>query len=74
MGKRERDRLRSLDTVALSTERRPRKDRDEIAADRGVVLLTERGGASVVCVVFKPPLIILSQNRQVVACLCIWPL
>ncbi|KIP10044.1 hypothetical protein PHLGIDRAFT_125872 [Phlebiopsis gigantea 11061_1 CR5-6] len=43
MGKRERDRLRSLDAVALSTERSPRKDRDEIAADRGVVVLHERG-------------------------------
>lgn len=46
MGKRERDRLRSLDAVALSSERRPRKDLDEVAADRGVVLLPERGGAS----------------------------
>ena len=45
MGKRERDRLRSLDAVALSSERRPRKDLDEVAADRGVVLLPERGGA-----------------------------
>ena len=47
MGKRERDRLRSLDAVALSTERQPRKERDEIAADRGVVVLHERGGMSV---------------------------
>lgn len=44
MGKRERDRLRSLDGLALSTERRPRREKDEIAADRGVILLPERGG------------------------------
>ncbi|EKM49981.1 uncharacterized protein PHACADRAFT_188361 [Phanerochaete carnosa HHB-10118-sp] len=43
MGKRERDRLRSLDALALSTERSPRREKDEIAADRGVVLLLERG-------------------------------
>ena len=46
IGKRERDRLRGLDAVALSTERKPRKEVDEIAADRGVVLLPERGGES----------------------------
>lgn len=46
MGKRERDRLRSLDAVALSMERKPRKDHDEVFADRGVVLLPERGGMS----------------------------
>ena len=46
VGKRERDRLRSLDSMALSTERRPRKGIDEIASERGVVLLSERGGMS----------------------------
>ncbi|PSR72818.1 hypothetical protein PHLCEN_2v11315 [Hermanssonia centrifuga] len=43
MGRRERDRLRSLESMALSTERKPRKGRDEIADERGVVLLNERG-------------------------------
>ncbi|KAI0343245.1 hypothetical protein BDW22DRAFT_1407141 [Trametopsis cervina] len=43
MGKKERDRVRGLETVALTTERRPRKERDEVAAERGVVLLQERG-------------------------------
>lgn len=46
MGRRERERFRLLENAALSTERRPRKDRDEIAAERGVVLLPERGGVS----------------------------
>lgn len=46
LGKRERERLRGLEAVALSTERRPRRERDEIAAERGVVLLQERGGMS----------------------------
>lgn len=44
MGRRERERFRHLETMALSTERRPRMDRDESAAERGVVLLPERGG------------------------------
>ncbi len=48
MGRRERDRLRSLESMALSTERKPRKGRDEIADERGVVLLNERGGMIVV--------------------------
>jgi len=43
LGKRERERLRGLEATALSTERRPRRERDEIAAERGVVLLEERG-------------------------------
>ena len=44
MGRKERERFRHLGTMALSTERKPLKDRDEIAAERGVVLLPERGG------------------------------
>ncbi|KAI0704289.1 transcriptional regulator of RNA polII, SAGA, subunit-domain-containing protein [Cytidiella melzeri] len=43
LGKRERERLRGLETVALGSERRPRRERDEIAMERGVVLLQERG-------------------------------
>jgi hypothetical protein len=43
MGRRERDRIRTLQNNP--TERpRPRKETDEIACDRGVVLLNERGG------------------------------
>lgn len=44
LGRRERERVKGLETVALSTERKPRKDRDEIAAERGVQSLQERGG------------------------------
>ncbi|KAJ3486810.1 hypothetical protein NLI96_g3983 [Meripilus lineatus] len=43
LGRRERERVKGLETVALSTERKPRKDRDEIAAERGVQSLQERG-------------------------------
>ncbi|GJE90977.1 transcriptional regulator of RNA polII, SAGA, subunit-domain-containing protein [Phanerochaete sordida] len=59
MGKRERDRLRNLDAVALSSERRPRKDLDEVAADRGVVLLPERGEPAGA----RPPLHLASVTR-----------
>lgn len=45
MGRRERERVKGLESVALSTERKPRRDRDEIAAERGVQLLQERGGS-----------------------------
>ena len=45
LGRRERDRVRNLPSQSNSLERpRPRKDVDEIARDRGVVLLPERGG------------------------------
>lgn len=45
LGKRERDRIRTLQSAP--TERpRPRKDTDEIARDRGVLLLGERGGTN----------------------------
>ncbi|TFK71604.1 hypothetical protein BDN72DRAFT_837328 [Pluteus cervinus] len=46
MGKRERERLQSLSTVAPLVEPlQPRQERDEIARERGVVLLQERGEA-----------------------------
>lgn len=45
LGRRERDRIRSLPLQSSALEHpRPRKDTDEIARDRGVVLLLERGG------------------------------
>ncbi|KAH0836628.1 transcriptional regulator of RNA polII, SAGA, subunit-domain-containing protein [Lanmaoa asiatica] len=45
LGRRERDRVRNLPSQSSALERpRPRKDMDEIARDRGVVLLPERGG------------------------------
>ncbi|KZT27821.1 hypothetical protein NEOLEDRAFT_63760 [Neolentinus lepideus HHB14362 ss-1] len=43
LGRRERERLHSLESVALSSERRPRREKDEIAKERGVILLPERG-------------------------------
>jgi len=43
MGRRERERVRGMETMALSTERKPRRDKDEINAERGVQLLSERG-------------------------------
>ncbi|KAH8104135.1 transcriptional regulator of RNA polII, SAGA, subunit-domain-containing protein [Cristinia sonorae] len=43
LGRRERERVRGMEAMALSTERRPRKERDEISAERGVQLLSERG-------------------------------
>ncbi|KIK91526.1 hypothetical protein PAXRUDRAFT_830776 [Paxillus rubicundulus Ve08.2h10] len=44
LGRRERDRIRNLQAQSGTWERqRPRKDADEIARDRGVVLLPERG-------------------------------
>lgn len=46
IGKRERERLRGLGHVALSTERKPQDYKDEVAAERGVALLPERGGMS----------------------------
>ena len=39
-----RARHRHLGAAALSSERKPLPDRDEIAAERGVILLPERGG------------------------------
>lgn len=44
MGRRERERVRGLESAALTSERRPRREKDEIAAERGVQLILERGG------------------------------
>jgi hypothetical protein len=43
IGRRERDRIRNLKPVALSVKRSPRPEVDEIANERGVRLLQERG-------------------------------
>ncbi|OJA10687.1 hypothetical protein AZE42_01061 [Rhizopogon vesiculosus] len=45
LGRRERDRIRTLQNT-LTERPRPRKETDEIARDRGVVLLPERGERS----------------------------
>jgi hypothetical protein len=44
IGRRERDRIRNLKPVALSSKRVPRPEVDEISNERGVRLLSERGG------------------------------
>ncbi len=44
LGKRERDRIRTLEAVAISEAHVPKAYTDEIAAERGVQLLAERGG------------------------------
>ncbi|KAH9072111.1 transcriptional regulator of RNA polII, SAGA, subunit-domain-containing protein [Lactarius deliciosus] len=43
IGRRERDRIRNIKPVALSAKRSPRPEVDEIANERGVQLLPERG-------------------------------
>ncbi|EJF64257.1 transcriptional regulator of RNA polII, SAGA, subunit-domain-containing protein [Dichomitus squalens] len=43
LGRRERDRIRTLETVALNEAHVPKPYTDEIAAERGVQLLPERG-------------------------------
>ncbi|KAH9995367.1 transcriptional regulator of RNA polII, SAGA, subunit-domain-containing protein [Russula compacta] len=43
IGRRERDRIRNLKPVALSSKRKSRPEVDEIANERGVQLLPERG-------------------------------
>ncbi|KAI0305895.1 transcriptional regulator of RNA polII, SAGA, subunit-domain-containing protein [Multifurca ochricompacta] len=43
INRRERDRIRNLKPVALSAKRKPRPEVDEIANERGVQLLKERG-------------------------------
>ena len=47
IGRRERDRIRNLKPVALSSKRKSRPEVDEIANERGVQLLPERGGACI---------------------------
>ena len=45
MGRRERDRLKSLQNVpSVGDHIRPKKNTDEISSERGVELLNERGG------------------------------
>lgn len=44
LGPRERDRIRALETVAASESPQAKPYTDEIAAERGVQLLLERGG------------------------------
>ena len=51
LGRRERDRIRNLKPVALGTKRSPRPEVDEIANERGVRLLTERGGTCVFVII-----------------------
>ena len=46
LGRRERYRIRTLETVALNEPHLPKPYTDEIAAERGVQLLPERGGKS----------------------------
>jgi hypothetical protein len=44
IGRRERERIRGVKPAALSAKRKPRPEVDEIANERGVQLLHERGG------------------------------
>ena len=44
LGRRERERIRTLGTAAMNEPVVPKPYTDEIAAERGVVLLEERGG------------------------------
>lgn len=53
MGKRERQRLKALPNAPSASEPRPRKDIDEIACERGVEFLPERGGAFMIILHFK---------------------
>jgi len=47
IGRKERDRVRNLKSaVSQQDAARPRKERDEIARERGVICLSERGGVS----------------------------
>lgn len=45
LGRRERERVRQLAHLAVPLESRPHHYKDEIAAERGVQLIPERGGA-----------------------------
>jgi hypothetical protein len=51
IGRRERDRIRNLKPVAMSSKQKPRPEVDEIANERGVRLLQERGGT---CISSRP--------------------
>lgn len=48
MGRKERERLKTLENLPSVDSPRPRRDMDEIACERGVELLSERGGLSVI--------------------------
>ena len=48
LGRRERDRVRALEAIAANEQPYPKMYTDEIAAERGVILLPERGGTSLV--------------------------
>ncbi|KAF8498647.1 transcriptional regulator of RNA polII, SAGA, subunit-domain-containing protein [Russula emetica] len=50
IGRRERDRIRNLKPVALSSKRVPRPEVDEIANERGMRLPSERGAQSFLAV------------------------
>ncbi|KZT10055.1 uncharacterized protein LAESUDRAFT_735053 [Laetiporus sulphureus 93-53] len=59
LARHERERVRHLDSYAATVEPRPQQYKDEIAADRGVLLLPERGeppGS-------RPPLHLASASR-----------
>ena len=60
LGRWERDRIRNLKPVALSAKRKPRPEVDEIANERGVQQLQERGGPSV----FLPPIACVSCHPE----------
>ena len=45
LGRHERERIRTLEAVALNEVERPRPHMDEISAERGIKLLPEKGGA-----------------------------
>ncbi|OSD05537.1 hypothetical protein PYCCODRAFT_1457469 [Trametes coccinea BRFM310] len=59
LGRRERERIRALEAVALNEHVAPKPYTDEIAAERGVVLLEERGGPPG----SRPPLHLASMTR-----------
>lgn len=67
LGRRERERIRSLPFGGVDSVG-PRKHVDEIAADRGVVLLSERGGTFFVVVAARFALTLGPQNPLVVGC------
>lgn len=53
IGRRERDRIRALEAVATNETPHPKAYTDEIVAERGVQLLSERGGAPVLTAVVE---------------------
>lgn len=57
MGRKERERVREFQATAERLEKRPRIERDEIARERGVQLISEGRGAF--------SMILVSLNREV---------